>query len=361
MGSCCLAICPDAGDHLSTRHGEAGVGQGTQADVAVICVTYNACPVLPAFAEALAPAARGCDVRVVIVDSGSTDGSTELAARLMPGADIGTLGGNAGYAAGINAGVAFVRATGGARTFVVTNPDIVLAPTSLAKLRDALQGEGVGVAAPRLLDEHGHLALSLRRRPRLSTAWIEAVLGASLARRLRLPTEVVFEQSSYVRSDFLGWATGGLLGISSACLEDVGPWDESFFLYEEEVDFLLRVGDAGWRLVYVPDALATRPVGDGVVAPWAEALMRTNRLALLRRRWSGARLRSHRAASVVHAALRSIAGRPEARAALWAVSHSARPDAVLRRYRPDVQQHVQPNIVSATSSMDLLRAASHGW
>jgi GT2 family glycosyltransferase len=131
----------------------------------------------------------------------------------------------------------------------------------------------------------------------------------------------------------VAWATGGLLAVSEACSHQVGPWAEHLFLYEEEVDFCLRASERGWATWYVPEATAVRRVDASELAPWRQGLMRRNRVR---------RVSAHSSAAgagvacglVVGDALRALAGRPEARAGLWSVTHRAAPEAVVRRYLP---------------------------
>ncbi|MGH9189525.1 MAG: glycosyltransferase [Acidimicrobiales bacterium] len=302
-----------------------------RVQVALICVTHDSESLLPGFAEAARQGLSGCDARIVVADSASTDHTLAVVAELLPEADICRLDGNRGYAAGFNAGVRLVRSSGGAENFLLSNPDMRLhpdtVPTLLARLSD-----GVGVAVPQLRDQRHRLFHSLRHPPSALATWCEAFLGGPLAGRLGLPCDVVWDSDRYLADAEPAWATGGLVAISEACLDLVGPWDESYFLYEEEVDFMLRVADAGMRVLYVADAVATRLLEEGRVAPWAYALMRSNRARLLRRRLPASRAAAQLSGLLVGDGLRALRGRPEARAALWAVSTGARPQQVMARY-----------------------------
>lgn len=305
-----------------------------ESSVALVCVTHDSSALLPAFASATREGVADCNARVIVVDSGSTDDTLASVAALLPAAEICELDGNRGFAAGINAGVRHVQASGGADAFVVMNPDVRLRRDTVPLLLAGLRQDGVGMAVPQLRDEHGDLYQSLRRVPSVMTAWCEALLGGPLADRLHLPTEVVWDERCYLADRGAAWATGALMAISAECLERVGPWDESYFLYEEEVDFSLRAADAGFGLVYVSEAVATRLLGEGPVAPWVQALMHANRMRLMGRRRSKAEVALVRGALLAGDGLRAILGRPEASAAVWAVWHRASPSMVMARYRP---------------------------
>ena len=123
------------------------------------------------------------------------------------------------------------------------------------------------------------------------------------------------------------------MAMSAACIDTVGPWEESFFLYDEEVDFCLRAADAGFRVAYVAATIATRHVGRGDSAV-AYALMRVNRVTLMRRRIGRRGAALAWLGLVVGELLRSVQGRREARCALWALLHRASPATVLSHVGP---------------------------
>lgn len=300
--------------------------------VAVVCVTSDSSAVLDGFAAALPQGLAGCRSRVVFVDSGSQDDSRERAQALVPDADLVDLGGNRGFAAGLNAGIAHVRRTGGADVHVVVNPDVRLAPGCVRRLADALDSEPAGLAAPRLVDEHGRLLFSLRCAPTAVRTCAEAVLGGRVTARLGLPGIVLRDAAAYDQPRSADWATGGLLAVSDRCAREVGPWDESFFLYEEEVEFCLRAAALGHRLRYVPSAGATRVVGRPRPTPEAHALMRVNRWRRLARR-SPRAAAAARSAMLLGDGLRALGGRADARAGVWALWHRATPEQVVRRHR----------------------------
>lgn len=317
----------------------AQLRSGSSTDVAIICVTHNSQDVIEDFANSIPPAAANRIYRVCIVDSGSSDGTPESCTRLLPRANLWELDGNRGFAAGINLALRRLGGSGDPpRAVVVANPDVRFRAGSIAALLERLDAnEQVGVAVPRLVDEHGLIQLSLRNRPSVAAAWSEAIVGGPLAHRLGLPTEVIRESAMYENEVDVGWALGGLMAISWTCITEVGYWDESYFLYEEEVDFCERVHNCEFKVRYCPQATATRVVGDGGTAPWIQALMRVNRLSHMRRRRAVRAALAMGAALLVGDLLRSLLGRTESRAGAWALLSGAGVRDVLRRYRPTAE------------------------
>jgi GT2 family glycosyltransferase len=305
-------------------------------DVVLVVVTHNSADVLPAFAEALPAAVDGVDRwRLVVADNASSDGTVELARRLLPDALIVETGDNFGYSAGINAGLraASPSAEGVA---VVLNPDIRLGAGSVAALREGLTRPRTGIVVPRLLDQHGTALLSLRRAPSVRTALGESLLGGgALPRRLGL-TEMIDGPDAYADGAVADWATGGALMISAACLAATGAWDESFFLYEEEVEYCLRAADRGFVLRYVPAATATRVLVDHDSKPDIRTLMKVNKARLYRSRHGPMRGGVFRGALLAGEIARGVIGRKASRAAARGLVRDRHPfDHVMSR-RPAV-------------------------
>jgi glycosyltransferase involved in cell wall biosynthesis len=111
----------------------------------------------------------------------------------------------------------------------------------------------------------------------------QALLGER-AGHIPLIGETVTRGGSYIHPVAADWATGAAMLISRQCLEAVGGWDESYFLYSEETDFALRARDAGFALRLAPDAGAVHLGGESESSPDLWSMLTVNRVRLYRRR-----------------------------------------------------------------------------
>ena len=258
---------------------ERSAGPGT-SPLAVVIVTYNSASVLPGLLDSL-PAGLSDIPRfeVIVVDNDSRDRTVELAESHPIRPKVVRMGRNAGYAAGINA-ASFLAAS--RADLLILNPDIRLRPGAAAILQRCLRDKSVGVAVPKVLHEDGDLAYSVRREPSMTTVWADALLGTRRAAQLGLG-EIVADQSIYERGGSVQWATGAILMVSACARALVGEWDETFFLYSEEVDYLQRVREKGLSVVYVPGAEAVHIGGDYQDNPYLSGLMTANRIRYFRR------------------------------------------------------------------------------
>jgi N-acetylglucosaminyl-diphospho-decaprenol L-rhamnosyltransferase len=174
-------------------------------------------------------------VRVVCVDSGSTDDGPELACDW--GADLIVLDGNPGFGAANDAGVE--RAD--TEVTVLLNPDVELRDDGLARLA-ALAAEREALLAPRLLNADGSVQRSAHPRPGTLEALVPAALPpTALPRALRER----FDPWRAARPRRVGWAIAAALAARTDTLRALGPFDRGAFLFYEDLDLCLRAAAAG--------------------------------------------------------------------------------------------------------------------
>ncbi len=194
--------------------------------LAIVIVTYNSASVLLGLLDSLPAGLKGIDgYTVIVVDNASSDASVETALSHPLSPMIVEMGGNFGYAAGINAATAIIDPRA---DLLVLNPDIRLLPGAARFLVERLKDLSVGVTVPQMLDEEGGIARSLRREPSLLTVWGEALLGGTLAARVGA-SEIIAAPNRYELGGTVEWATGAALMISAKARHLVGTWDEFVF------------------------------------------------------------------------------------------------------------------------------------
>ncbi|MDT9592543.1 WecB/TagA/CpsF family glycosyltransferase [Nocardioides zeae] len=288
----------------ATAPGPTFVPPDAAADVTVVVVTHDSAAVVEPLLGDLRREVGPLRLRVVVVDNRSSDDTLDRVARhpdvVMEAAP------NDGYAAGVNRGV---RLAGDSRAVLVLNPDVRLEEGALLALWERLWRPGVGAVVPALLDDDGRVTRSLRFEPRLLRTLGDAVLGDHLPQRPTWATETDRDAESYAHPHAVEWATGAAVLVRTDVLADVGEWDESYFLYSEEVDFLRRVREAGSSTWFEP-AARLRHTGGGSGGPAAElaALLAVNRVRYLEGLHGRAYGAGVRAAAALGEALRAGSG-----------------------------------------------------
>ncbi|MDM7892739.1 glycosyltransferase family 2 protein [Curtobacterium caseinilyticum] len=225
--------------------------------VAVLTVTYNTGETIRPFLESTRHASS-TELAVVIADNGSADVDTLRAIGESYGAVVVSSGGNRGYGGGIDAALAAlddVLPDVQPEFLLVTNPDVVLAPGSVDELVAAADRLPDGGAfGPQILDEHGETYPSARRLPSLRTG-----LGHAAFSRLwpANPWSQRYWSTTQVVEREAGWLSGACFLVRTDLFRELGGFDESYFMYFEDVDLGQRVGLAGRTNVYVPSAVVT--------------------------------------------------------------------------------------------------------
>jgi GT2 family glycosyltransferase len=286
-------------------------------DVVLVVVTWNSSAVIAGLLESLSAAMLDLSWRVVVADNASSDDTVALAQGLIPDATVIDLGRNAGYSAAINAGL---RVSKPNKAFVVVNPDVRFDEGCVKTLVEALADPTVGIAVPNLRDAAGRLAFTLHRDPTVGRAFGDALLGGGRAGRYDALGEAVMRPERYRDGRDVDWASGAIMALSPACVEAVGEWDESFWLYSEETDYCLRARDAGYRVRYVPQARAVHLGSDMHVDAHLWTTLTLNRVRLYRRRHGRFSSTCFHAAVITNEALRSLSGRGPHRKALVALA-----------------------------------------
>lgn len=225
--------------------------------VTALIVTYQSAAHIGGLLHVLRREATGLDLEVLVVDNASHD-DTERIVRRFDDVTFVSSGGNLGYAAAINVGSRLVDTQ---RALIILNPDLELFPGALVALLDGVR-PGVGVVVPRLENADGSLCPSQRHEPTIGRAMIDGILGRHAAWLPDGWSAMTWRAGAYTRRRSVDWATGAALLVTPECRARVGDWDDRFFLYSEETDFLRRVRGVGLSVVYEP-AACVRHVGGG--------------------------------------------------------------------------------------------------
>lgn len=225
----------------------------------IILITYDSAPSLETCVLSLSPFFAGADLAMVAVDNASDDGSADEIARLWPEARVIRNPANVGFAAAVNQAVA---ACTGAYV-VLVNPDVrVLGGTWRDVAHTFEADDRVAAVAGVMLLPDGTVSRSCHASPS-----VFSMVSETLALHDRFPA---WRRARRYR--MLDWdmttarevedACGGFLFLRRAALTTVGPFDERFFLYWEETDWMRRAKERGWRVLFTPDIVVEHAGGE---------------------------------------------------------------------------------------------------
>lgn len=226
-----------------------GSGTGVAAVVVSHQTRDEALGCLRTLAEA------GAD-ELVLVDTGSTDGTPDAVRRELPEVDVIVLG-NVGYAQAVNVGV---RKTA-APYVVVANADTRFASGALGAMARAMDAApDIGAVGPLVRYPDGRRQASVRRFPHVGEAAGHALLGLFWPSNPWTRSYRMLDVDPDRARD-VDWVSGCAMALRRRAFEDVAGFDPGYFMFVEDVDLCYRLGRAGWRVRYEPEARVLHRVG----------------------------------------------------------------------------------------------------
>lgn len=192
------------------------------------------------------------DFEVIVVDNASDDGAVQMIGSEFPQVQLVRNTERHGFGHNQNTGI---KHASGEYIFIY-NDDTILHDNALATLCTFLdQNPEVGLVGPKLLNNDGSLQLSCYKFPSPLRC-----LSENLLLTAAFPDSTIF-------GDYRNWAhdsarevdfvIGAAMLVRKVVIEQVGMFDELFFMYSEETDWQMRIKNAGWKIMFCPDAQIT--------------------------------------------------------------------------------------------------------
>ncbi len=235
-------------------------------DLSIIIVSWNVAGLLADLLDGLAqapirraapdgtiPGGSGPEVEVIVVDSASRDNSAAVVRDRFPWVRLIACEKNIGFTRGNNLALEIAQG----RHLMLLNPDTLVHGDALNQLVEYLDAHPeVGIVGPHVLNEDGSTQSTRRRFPTPSTAIFESTWLQGFAPRRMLDRFYVTDQPDDGTFE-VDWVQGCALVARRAVYEQIGPLDEGYVMFSEELDWCKRAKNAGWRVVYLGSAHIT--------------------------------------------------------------------------------------------------------
>ncbi len=201
---------------------------------------------------------RRLNTEILVVDNASNDGTVEMLRAEFPTARVIANPANVGFTRANNQALAIAQG----RYLFLLNPDTELGPGALQTLfAYAEQHPRVGIIGPRLFYGDGSPQSSRRRFPTLATAFFESTRLQQWFPRHAAITRYYMLDTRDDETQEVDWVNGAAMFVRRQVYEQVGGFDEQFFMYSEELDWCYRTQRAGWQIIYLPTAQVTHYEG----------------------------------------------------------------------------------------------------
>jgi N-acetylglucosaminyl-diphospho-decaprenol L-rhamnosyltransferase len=217
--------------------------------LSAIIVTYNTLELTRDCLQSVLAECSRMDgpVEIIVVDNASADGTAALVREQFPQVRLIVNEANLGFSRANNLGL---KAAGGCYLLLL-NSDTQVQPGTLGALIEFMDAHPeAGACGPMLLNEDGSLQPSGHPLP---SFWSVA-LGMARAYRLWKSDFYIQPGRDYSQVTQVGEVSGAAIMVRREAYQQIGGLDENFFAYYEDVDWCKRIGQAGYKIYYVPMA-----------------------------------------------------------------------------------------------------------
>ncbi len=193
------------------------------------------------------------------MDNASDDESGLMLKRLFPWARLVENKSNEGFSRAVNRGIA----SSSGDLFLLLNPDVILAPGCVDALAEFLDRHpDAGICGPKLLNPDGSVQLSCRAFPTPFNVFFgRKSVWNKLFPKNRISRAFLMADLDYERVQEVDWLAGACMMVKKKVVESAGLLDERYFLFVEDADFCYRARRTGFKVYFVPHAVATHERG----------------------------------------------------------------------------------------------------
>jgi len=228
-------------------------------DISVIIVSFNTCKLLRECLQTLAKEAGSVSYETIVIDNASRDGSADRVAREFPNVQLIRSEVNLGFAVANNRG--FAQARG--RYVVLLNSDAFLTTHALSRAVTFMDTHPqVALTGAQLVGKDGSWQPSARMFPSLLNHFLTLSGLSNKYPKSRFFGRVDRTWADHNQTASVDWVPGAFTIIRRSILEEIGYFDERFFLYYEEVDLCRRFKAAGYDIYYCPEIVVIHLGGE---------------------------------------------------------------------------------------------------
>jgi GT2 family glycosyltransferase len=218
--------------------------------LSIIIVSWNVRELLKKCLASIFIYNRDFDLEVIVIDNASGDDTVKMVSREFPQVNLIINKINLGFAAANNQGIR--QATGD--YLLLLNPDTEFIDHSFKTAIDFLSRDGqIGLLGCQLLNPNKTVQPSVRRFPSFWPIFLMFFKLPKILPNLSAINKYLAVDFDYRRCQTVEQVMGAFMLLKRGVIEKIGLLDENFFVWFEEVDFCLRVWQAGYQVVYYPD------------------------------------------------------------------------------------------------------------
>lgn len=221
-------------------------------------VNWNAREPLRQCLQSMLAHPPGVPYEILVLDNNSHDGSVQMLEKEFPQIHLLVSEQNLGFSKGHNL---CAKHANGDYLFLL-NPDTIVSPGALDRLVAFAEAHPeIGIIGPKILNPDGSLQFSCRRFPEPIAALFRNTPLGKLFPNNRYTRDYLMTDWDHNSVREVDWVSGAALFVRKTVFEQLGGFDEQFFMYCEDVDLCYRAWQTGWKVVYYPDAIIYHAIG----------------------------------------------------------------------------------------------------
>jgi GT2 family glycosyltransferase len=237
----------------------------TETNLTIIIVNWNTREMLKGCLESIRQNNDIQKIKIIVVDNASKDGSFEMVQTEFPEVNLINSGGNIGFGRANNLAILYANAS----LVLFLNPDTVVMQGTLEGMVDFMKSHpSVGAMSCKITYGPSQIETigTDGEAHTLGLQWFPSPF-TELLQMLFLSDKMIQKLKEYLpykdpnKSGYVSKLYGTCLMVRRGVLEQVGYFDERFFMYGEDVDLCRRITDAGWKLYYMSEVKIAHLVG----------------------------------------------------------------------------------------------------
>ncbi len=235
----------------------------SRCDLSIVIISWNVRELLRCCLDSIQESLKGEKgkgflVETIVFDNGSADGSADMVREDFAWVHLMESEVNFGFTKGNN--LAISQSEG--RYILLLNPDTEVVGDALGTMVAYMEAHPrAGALGPQLLNPDGTTQSSRRRFPTMATAFLESTVLQPWFQGSRILERYYLLDRPDDEIQPVDWVVGAALLIRREALHQVGPLDEEFFMYSEELDWCYRLKAQGWEVIYLPTAQVVHQEG----------------------------------------------------------------------------------------------------
>jgi GT2 family glycosyltransferase len=222
-------------------------------DLSIVIVSWNTKKYMEECLTSLQTIDGNLSVEIIVVDNDSSDGTPDMIRAQFPGVRLIESGANLGFAGGNNIGLKEVSG----KYICLINSDVNVPPDCLPKMYRYMEEQpSIGLLGPGMLRTDGRLHRSGMRFPSLWHIFLRAFFLDTVFKGSKALGGFLMKDFQFDKTVDMDVLNGWFWMARREAFDQVGPLDDRFFMYAEDVDWSKRFHLAGWRVVFYPEARA---------------------------------------------------------------------------------------------------------